>query len=83
MPKIDVYTTKTCPYCLRAKDLLKRRGIPFEEHMIEMDDDAQWDALEKKSGMQTVPQIFKDGKIIGGYSDLADLDAQDGLKSLL
>ncbi|OFZ54239.1 MAG: glutaredoxin 3 [Bdellovibrionales bacterium RIFOXYC1_FULL_54_43] len=81
-PKIEVYTTKTCPYCVRAKALLKSRSIAFQEITIDPNDDLQWDALERRSGMQTVPQIFVDGKILGGYTDLADLDARDRLESL-
>ena len=74
---------QTCPYCVRAKELLKSRGIEFKEILVGMDDDAAWEELAKKSnGMQTVPQIYRDGKILGGYSDLADLDAKDGLNSL-
>ena len=80
--KIEVYTTKTCPYCVRAKALLKSRSIAFQEITIDPNDDLQWDALERRSGMQTVPQIFVDGKILGGYTDLADLDARDRLESL-
>ncbi|HLE00968.1 MAG TPA: glutaredoxin 3 [Bdellovibrionota bacterium] len=80
--KIEVYTTKTCPYCVRAKALLKSRGVAFQEIMIDPNDDGQWDALERRSGMQTVPQIFVDGKILGGYTDLAALDDRDRLESL-
>ncbi|OGC93495.1 glutaredoxin 3 [Candidatus Adlerbacteria bacterium RIFOXYB1_FULL_48_10] len=80
---IEVYTMKTCPYCIRAKELLKSRGIEFREILVPMDDDKMWDALAQKSnGMQTVPQIYCDGQIVGGYSDLADLDQKDKLQSL-
>ncbi|MGZ3686909.1 MAG: glutaredoxin 3 [Bdellovibrionota bacterium] len=82
MAKIVVYTTEYCPYCVRAKGLLKQRGIPFEEKLIDEDDDATWDMLRKKSGMMTVPQIYADDKVIGGYTDLAALDAKDQLESL-
>lgn len=77
--KITIYTTQFCPYCVRAKELLKLREIPFEEIQFDMDDDAQWDKLIKKSGMQTVPQIFQGDKLIGGYTDLAALDKKDQL----
>ncbi|OFZ18345.1 MAG: hypothetical protein A2X94_12385 [Bdellovibrionales bacterium GWB1_55_8] len=80
---IEVFTTKYCPYCTRAKELLKIRGLPYREFQFDMDDDAQWDALCKRSGMQTVPQIFANGRLIGGYSELAELDRKDQLKSLL
>ncbi len=82
MKKVIVYTTDYCPYCTRAKELLKRRGVDFEEVRISMDDDVKWDELQRRSGMQTVPQIFFDGKILGGYTDLSELDGKDQLASL-
>lgn len=81
-PQVVVYTTEYCPYCTRAKELLKRRGVPFKEVQFSMDDDAQWDALYARSKMQTVPQIFNGERLIGGYTDLAKLDSQDQLESL-
>lgn len=83
MKKVVVYTMNFCPYCDRAKALLQRRGVSFEEIRVAEDDDASWEALEKRSGMKTMPQIFADGELIGGYTDLAARDAQDGLRSLL
>lgn len=80
--KITVYTAKPCPYCSRAKALLAERGLKYEEILLSYDDEPAWDALQKKSGMSTVPQIFYGDKLIGGYSDLAALDAKDGLKSI-
>ena len=74
MPKIDLYTMDHCPFCERAKALLKQRGIVFKEHRVPLDDDAQWDSLYQRSKMRTMPQVFADDKIIGGYSDLAALD---------
>jgi glutaredoxin 3 len=80
--KVTVYTMEYCPFCLRAKDLLKRRGIDFKEVLLPMDDDAQWDELEKKSGMKTMPQIFHGDRLIGGFQDLSALDQKDQLGSL-
>jgi len=80
--KVVVYTMDYCPYCERAKSLLQRKGIAFQEVRLSEDDDASWDALEKRSGMKTMPQIFADDQLIGGYTDLAALDARDGLQSL-
>jgi glutaredoxin 3 len=82
MAKVVVYTMDYCPYCERAKALLQRKGISFEEIRLSEEDDASWDALEKRSGMKTMPQIFADDRLIGGYTDLAALDARDGLQSL-
>lgn len=80
---ITVYTMEFCPFCTRAKDLLKRRGIPFKEILVPMDDEAQWDELEKKTGMKTMPQIFNGEDLVGGYNELAALDKVDQLASLL
>lgn len=81
-PQITVYTTTYCPYCVRAKSLLQTRGIPYEEITLSDDDDAAWDELYKRSKMQTVPQIYVDGKILGGYTELAAQDQKDQLASL-
>ncbi len=80
--KVTVYTMEYCPFCLRAKELLKRRGIDFKEILVPMDDDAQWDELEKKSGMKTMPQIFHEDRLIGGFQHLSALDQKDQLASL-
>jgi glutaredoxin 3 len=76
MKPVEVYTTNPCPYCTRAKELLKRRNIPFKEIPLSWDDESGWKEAEKRSGgMKTMPQIFIDGKIVGGYTELAALDA--------
>lgn len=80
--KVTVYTMAYCPYCERAKQLLKSRGVAFDEVLVPEDDDAQWEALEKRSGLKTMPQIFNGEELVGGYSDLAALDKSDGLASL-
>ncbi len=80
--QVTIYTMDHCPYCERAKSLMKQRGVPYQEINLPMDDDARWDALEKKTGMKTMPQILIGEKVIGGYSELALLDAQDQLGSL-
>lgn len=81
--KIEVYSMKTCPHCVRAKGLLQSRGVAFEEIEVGMDDIPAWTMLyEKSGGMRTVPQIYCDGQIIGGFPELADLDKADGLASL-
>lgn len=80
--KITVYTTTYCPYCVRAKALLTQRGIAYEEIHLSEEDDKAWDDLYQRSKMQTVPQIFADGKILGGFTELAALDQKDQLVSL-
>lgn len=82
MANVTVYTSDGCPYCVRAKQLLKDRGVSYTEVKIGWDDDAQWDALYEKSKMKTVPQIFAGDTLIGGYTELAALDQKDQLKFL-
>ena len=73
MPKVEVYTTDYCPYCLRAKDLLKRKNIDFTE--IQMTTDQQRiDLVKKANGRKTVPQIFINDQHIGGFDDLNKLN---------
>ena len=83
MPKtIQIYTMNSCPFCEAAKVLLKQRGIEYGEIRLSERDDAAWEALYRKSGMKTVPQIFADGELVGGFQELAQQDKVDGLKSL-
>jgi glutaredoxin 3 len=82
MAKVTVYTSENCPYCMRAKQLLKDRGVDFNEVKIGWDDDAQWDALFQRSKLKTVPQIFNGDALVGGFTDLTELDKKDQLTSL-
>jgi glutaredoxin 3 len=80
--EVKVYTTQTCPYCIRAKALLKKRDVPFEEIDVSRDESKRsW--LVEASGMRTVPQIFIDGKPVGGSDELHALDASGELERLL
>ena len=75
-PKIQVYSTPYCPYCDAAKRLLNKKGLNFEE--IDVSDPEKKQALKEKTGWRTVPQIFINEKMIGGYQELLELD-QKGL----
>jgi glutaredoxin 3 len=79
--RIDVYTTPSCPYCVRAKRLLEARRIPFREIDVAIDDDLRGELIER-TGRRTVPQIFIDGESIGGFEELAALDAAGELAGL-
>jgi glutaredoxin 3 len=82
MPRIQIYTTRWCGYCVRAKALLKQRGIPFEE--LALDDDPHFrQKVFDATGGWTVPQILVDGKPIGGYVELWQLDRSGRLDELL
>jgi glutaredoxin 3 len=79
---VKVYTTTYCAFCVRAKALLAKRGVPFEEIDVSKDD-AKRSWLVEATGMRTVPQIFIDGKPIGGSDELGALDRSGELEKLL
>jgi len=82
MPKVQVYSKQQCPYCVRAKALLQRKGVAYEEVDVEHDD-AKRTWLVEASGQRTVPQIFVDGRPLGGFSDLELLDKEGKLDRIL
>jgi len=81
MPKIIIYTTKICPYCIMAKRLLDRKGVSYTEINVDADPD-QREEMMRKSKRRTVPQIFIDDRHIGGFDDLYALDQLNQLDSL-
>ncbi len=81
--RVLMYTTAVCPYCIRAKQLLKARGVSeIEEIRIDLDP-AQRDEMMQKTQRRTVPQIYIGETHVGGCDDLMALDAAGGLKPLL
>jgi glutaredoxin 3 len=81
-PTITVYTTSYCPYCVRAKALLTRKGVAFQEISVEGDDRMRaW--LVEQSGQMTVPQVFAGDRSLGGFSDLDALDREGKLDPIL
>ncbi|MCO6416359.1 glutaredoxin 3 [Siccirubricoccus sp. KC 17139] len=83
MPKIEIYTQPFCPYCERAVALLTRKGVPFEEFDAPHGSQARKDAIARSGGRTTVPQIFIDGRSIGGSDDLMALERAGKLDTLL
>ena len=82
-PLVRMYTTQVCPYCVRAKALLKQRGVAeIEEIRIDLDA-GQRDEMMQITGRRTVPQIFIGSTHVGGCDDLIALDQQGGLQPLL
>lgn len=81
--KVVVYTTLLCSYCHRAKALLRNKGVVFTEIDVGMDADQRAEMTRRAHGRHTVPQIFIDGKHVGGCDDLHDLDRQGKLDLLL
>lgn len=82
MADVQIYTTNYCPYCVRAKGLLSRKKVPFTEIDV-THDDAKREWLTEATGQRTVPQIFIDGRSIGGSDDLHALDRSGELDKLL
>ena len=83
MPKITIYTTPICPYCVRAKSLLKKKGAAFEEIDVFMDPEARDEMKAMAMGRHTVPQIFIGETYVGGCDDLYALESAGKLDPLL
>lgn len=83
MAKVEVYTTSYCPYCVRAKSLLKSKGVAFEEIDVSGDAALREKMTEMSGGRRTVPEIFINGRIIGGYDELRALEVAGKLDPLL
>lgn len=83
MAKIEIYTKAFCGYCARAKALLDRKGADYQELDVTMDRAGFEAMVERSNGGRTVPQIFIDGKHVGGSDDLAALEAKGQLDPLL
>ncbi len=83
MAKVEIYTKMFCPYCTRAKSLLASKGVDFEEHDISLGGPKRAEMLDRANGGHTVPQIFIDGRHVGGSDDLAALERAGKLDALL
>jgi glutaredoxin 3 len=83
MPNIEVYTWSSCPFCIRAKALLDKKGVQYTEYQIDGDEPARAKMAQRANGRRSVPQIFIDGQHIGGCDDLYALNSQGKLDSLL
>ena len=82
MAKIEMYTKALCPYCIRAKSLLKNKGVDITDIPAAMDKDKRRE-MNERSGRNTFPQIFIDGKHIGGCDDIFALENAGNLDPLL
>ncbi len=83
MADVVIYTTPLCPYCARAKRLLDRKGVAYAEVDLWTEPGRRAEMLERAEGRRTVPQIFIDGRGIGGSDELHALDAAGRLDGLL
>jgi glutaredoxin 3 len=83
MQAVKIYTTAVCPYCMRAKQILKAKGVQAIEEVRVDTDPAQRDHMVQVTGRRTVPQIFIGSTHVGGCDDLVALDSKGGLVPLL
>src|SRR4051812_12323671 len=83
MPKVTIYTTPYCPYCIAAKSLLRRKNVEFDEIDVSGNPDLRRKMTQKANGRRTVPQIFIGPVHVGGSDDLHDLERRGNLDPLL
>ncbi len=83
MARVEIYTKFFCPYCARAKRLLEDKGVAFEEFEISGGGEKREEMIQRAGGRTTVPQIFIDDRHVGGSDDLAALEREQKLDSLL
>ncbi|MCF2148024.1 glutaredoxin 3 [Desmonostoc muscorum LEGE 12446] len=81
--KVEIYTWRTCPFCIRAKSLLKSKGVEFIEYSIDGDEAARNKMAQRANGRRSLPQIFINDEHIGGCDDIHTLDNQGKLDELL
>lgn len=83
MAEVIVYSGPHCPYCVRAKQLLQKKGAVFTEIDVKADPARQEEMIARSQGRRTIPQIFINGQHVGGCDDLYALDAANKLDPLL
>ncbi len=84
MAKVEIYTWRFCPFCIRAKQLLDRKGVAYEEYVIDGDEEAREAMVARGSdGRRSVPQVFIDDQHVGGCDDLYTLERQGRLDALI
>lgn len=82
-PKVEIYTWRSCPYCIRAKELLRSKGVDFIEYSIDGDEAARVQMARRANGGRSVPQIFINEHHVGGCDDIYELEWQGKLDQLL
>ena len=83
MLKVEIYTKDWCPYCVRAKQLLADSGADVVDYPVDRGGEKKSEMIQRAGGRTTVPQIFIDGRHIGGCDDLIDLERSGKLAGLL
>ena len=80
---VEIYTTSICPYCVRAKSLLKHKGATYVEYNVNFDSEARQCMVERAYGQRSVPQIFINDRHIGGFDHINELNRRGELDALL
>jgi glutaredoxin 3 len=83
MPNVVMYTTAHCPYCVRARTLLDKKGVEYTDLRIDDDPALRPEMIQKSGGVTSVPQIFIDDFHVGGFDDMAELDVDGDLDKRL
>ncbi len=83
MPSVEIYTWRTCPFCIRAKQLLDRKGVAYTEFSVDGDEPARDAMAARGDGRRSVPQIFINDQHIGGCDELHALERGGELDGLL
>lgn len=83
MNKVEVYSGDFCPYCVRAKSLLKKKGVDFTEYNVQKEGDKRAEMLDRSNGARTIPQIFINDRHVGGCDELYALERRGELDSWL
>jgi glutaredoxin 3 len=83
MAKVEIYSTGSCPYCVRARNLLERKGVPYIEYRVDLTPELRPEMEKRANGGNSVPQIFIDDRHIGGCDDMHALDSDGRLDPLL
>lgn len=83
MAEIELYTTRSCPYCIRAKRLLDSKNVTYKEIGVDMSPERRSEMMQRAKGSHTVPQIFIDQQHIGGCDDMMRLEREGRLDAIL
>jgi len=83
LPKVEIYTKMTCGFCFRAKKLLEMKKVTFEEYSVDFGGAKRDEMVKRAGGRMTVPQIFINGRHVGGCDELMTLEYQGKLDELL
>lgn len=83
MARVEIYVKTTCPYCIRAVRLLESKGVEYDRYVIDYGGAERAEMIQRANGRTTVPQIFVEGRHIGGCDDLYALERQGKLDQLL